>query len=823
MLFITSYFTIVQKQSGTVDCQQLSFKGNTIRYCEKAVYVADQTVVSTQISDIGLSFFLHTETAKNLKLQANIIAPEFSTFSLTGNLIIEQCQMNVGNSETILSVLISQNTLNLQVLDSSFVSYFNSKTILDAATLSLNSTNIIIYRSNITSTMTTVSGSLSGISGNCQSINLKSVSATFSITTTSVDNSTCGAISANMDNSLINISLSNITGSVMAAGKNGLLIGIGNNVSINVSEDSKVTVTGLQPDFSDFKLCNGTCGAPVIYTVQSFTSLTQSSTYAFSSKVDDNSVITFDQIPTLNFSTGFSVFQSISGTIQNLKINGSFNTNTDVNIFGATLINVELKQIIIDAVISSKGRISLISSLVSQINLNSFSVTGTYTATSSFCLINMLGSTYVQGQFSNIINYRYSANVQVAPASLSTLLFLNSKVDLNVFNTSLNISSNFDVANFYSLLVYKFIGYTTSLVFSSVQLHQGYSDTDKTILAGVLFNQLTCYSLKLSNILINYATKSSDKSQTYYQTIIGNANITELIVSNSKITHYINYPRLDKIGLIALSSYTKQSTLTIQNLEYNLNAESQTLNSATTKDFGLVVGLRIGFDLSQLTIINSVIQEIFTISQANQAFIGIITGSIQISTSVTNTIIHDSKLNAPQCTYIGLIGASSGPLSFTNIQIQNCQLQASSQAGLFSNISGQAVIENIMISDYTQQVLNWNQDSAIICGNATNAQITLSSVTFKRSIYSGTASTHSSIVFGSFSGSSATITNCKFNVNVQGTSSAVGSMSGESHVDILNSYVSATNNCFMFSSVGVDTCKESHVIQQGSLDNIRYE
>ncbi|CAL6015718.1 Hypothetical_protein [Hexamita inflata] len=822
MLFITSYFTIVQKQSGSVDCQQLSFKGNTIRYCEKAVYVVDQTVVSTQISDIGLSFFLHTETAKNLKLQANIIAPEFSTFSLTGNLIVEQCQINVGNSETILSVLISRNTLNLQVLDSSFVSYFNSKTILDAATLSLNSTNIVIFRSNITSTMTTVSGSLSGISGNCKLINLKSVSATFSITTTSVDNSTCGAISANLDNSLINISLSNITGSVMAAGKNGLLIGIGNNVSINVSTDCKVTLTGQQPDFSDFKLCNGTCSAPILYTVQSFTSLTSSSTFAFSSKVDDNSVITFDQIPSLNFSSGFSVFGSVSGTVRNLKINGSFNTNSDVNIFGATLINVELKQIIIDASINSKGRISLISSLVSQINLNSFSVTGTYTTVSNFCLINMLGSTYVQGQFSNVTNYRYSANVNVAPASLSTLLFLNSKVDLNVFNTSLNISSDFDVANFYSLLVYKFIGYTTSLVFSSVKLHQGYSDTDKTILSGVLFNQLTCYSLKLNNILINYATKSSDKKQTYYQTIIGNANITVLSVSNSKIIHYINYPRLDKIGLIALSSFTNQSTLTIQNLEYTLNAESQTINSAT-KDFGLVVGLRFGFALSQLTIINSVIQEIFTISQANQAFIGIITGSIQIPTSVTNTIIHDSKLNAPQCTYIGLIGASSGPLSFTNIQIQNCQLFASSQAGLFSNISGQAVIENIMISDYTQQVLNWNLDSAIVCGNATYAQITLSSVIFKHSIYSGTVSMHSSTVFGSFSGSSATITNCKFEVNVQGTSSVVGSMSGESHVDILNSYVSATNNCFMFSSVGVDTCKESYVIQQGSLDNIRYE
>ncbi|CAL6042320.1 Hypothetical_protein [Hexamita inflata] len=115
-------------------CNNLLLRGTSLRYCEKLRNVVDLNVEFSQSYDVGFSFFVHTEIAKNLVLSSQIQAPSFSTFALTGNMVIENCQIVI-HSITTQAVLISSTTISMQITDSLLIANFTSSIdMLNAAT-----------------------------------------------------------------------------------------------------------------------------------------------------------------------------------------------------------------------------------------------------------------------------------------------------------------------------------------------------------------------------------------------------------------------------------------------------------------------------------------------------------------------------------------------------------------------------------------------------------------------------------------------------------------------------------------------------------------
>ncbi|CAL5975770.1 Hypothetical_protein [Hexamita inflata] len=837
------YCLVLAQSASESECQQLLIRGSSTRYCEKASLVVDKTIQLTQSYNEGFSFFVHTEISKNLKISAMITAPRFSTFSLTGNLIIEHCSIEI-NSTTSSSVIGSFSTLQMQIFDSSFVSNFTTQESLDAATLSLNSTSVSIQRTKIISLMKTVLGSLSGITGNCPVVSLTKVSADFQLTTTSTDNSSCGAIIANMNNAIISISLSNISGIVNAAMKNGLFIGNGNNVSIDVSVDSKVTITGQYPDLHDVTTCSGLCGASAQVTIKPINPVTTSQINGFissfiftSSSIAQGSQIDFDPNLKLSFNGNFSVF-AYAQSISNMRITGSYQVSGDESSYASIIGNnitqnqIELNKIVISVSISTLQacRLNIISNnITTKLTINSFIVTGTYsTVSGSFSLIQSFGPNIYESSTTSVIqNYQFLG--QVTTSAVSSLLSLTVKCNLELYNSNFNISSSLSPTIQSGLLIKSVPNSLVKLKFDSIQLQQSYSEQDMPILSGIMFNMLSCAILSINKFSISYSTKNvKDISSSKPHTLFGSISAPIITISNSKITHYINAVLIQRLGLISVNMQDKCS-LSITNIKHSIHCQS----SGQVRDFGLIGGAQTGvnYQLTSVTIQNSAFQARINVPTTDDGklYIGIIAGNATMSITVLNTRIQDSVISAPQSASVGLIGAQfSGPLNLTNIDIQNCQISALSNSGLIASLIGVSFFNKIRVDYFTANIRSQNIQSALFCGNVTNSNLTVLFVTFKNSnLIGSTFETSSGVVFGSYFSSNATVQNCLFKAQLgeQIHYSFLNTITSDrvvSYVDFQNTTVTTSNNCFIFSDLWKFTCTESRNLEV-SNDIIRYQ
>ncbi|CAL6063220.1 Hypothetical_protein [Hexamita inflata] len=710
----------------------------------------------------------------------------------------------------------------------------------DAAVFSMNSTSVIILLTKITSQMVTESGSLSGISSNSPSISLQNVSSSLQIQTKSNTNSICGSIAASLDNAQIRIMQSNISGLILAAMKNGVLVGIGNNVSF-VNIDSNILVSGSDPDFNaDKSSCTGICGQNSVLRVKPLQAVTQGnfngyiSSYIFWYSTDfDNSQINFE---TGTFNGNFSVFQ-IVGNIRNLQISGTYSVlgdmNSYANIFGSNITSLTLSQIMISVSISTQStqcKINILTNaLSSQLILNSLVVSGTYQISQGqFSLINILGRpSYVPNRISQITNYQFTG--QVFTQTMSSLIVIILKnMDLNVNNSKFIVSPTFNIAMTAGLLISKInqvLGSIGDMIFDNINIQKYLSDNDVTIVNGTLFNQAICTSIKLSNININYQTKNNT-NDLYVHTLLGTFVSPNVEIINCVIKHYIRASFLQRFGLLSINSQQNSCLITINNVFYQMNA----MSSGAVKDFGLIGGSIMfqNYSNNKVIINNTKIQAQITITpqsenQLNIHYLGLILGYSIMTVIVENTKIYDSTIDTSTCNQIGMIGGYiDGLTQFSNIVLLNCNLSAFSKTGLFANIIGVSNVSNINISSFTQTTQNQHLQSAIFCGNASNANITINQVQFKHSNYTGgQVGASSGIIFGSFISSNATINNCNFicKVNIQKYSVVNDFVSGavNSFIDFNNTVVHTSNNCFAYQEV----CKDSWLV--GNVVSKRYQ
>ncbi|CAL6028117.1 Hypothetical_protein [Hexamita inflata] len=828
-------------------CNNLLLRGTSQRYCEKLRNVVDLNVEFSQSYDIGFSFFVHTEIAKNLVLSSQIQAPSFSTFTLTGNMVIENCQIVV-NSITSQAVLISSTTISMQITDSLLVANFTSSVdMLNAATISMNSSSVTIQRCNITATLTTHNnGNLSGISNNCHLTTINQVQMNLLISINSAQYSSCGAIIANIDNALINIKSSQITGIINAIFDNGPLVGAGNNVTFNISQDSQISLEGVQIQYqTDITLCNGLCGQIQPTIVRAVSSVYQ--TTIGSTNVNyilnyndqfNNSEIDFDPTLQLNFNGIFSVIINC-GTIRNLKITGSYSVSSSsalyANIFGINnAIQLNLYQIRVIASINalSSCKLNIITNnITSQFIINSFQVSGSYqTINGPFNIIaSMGGSEYIINQTSILKNYQFVGTAQVSVQMSSLGIYIVKLSDLHISNSVIVTSNSVQITG--GLLVGKsnnqlFQPCSGNFVFNNIHITQRNSDGNQEIVNGVIFQLLICTNIIISNFEIQYQSQSDFQNQPSQQSIFGNVIATNVNISHSKIVHSINASYMQRFGLITLDYYQQsinQIQLTIDKIDYQFNLFSCDDGSGVIRNIGMV-GVAVSsnnYTLSSIQVKDSKIQMLVSVSTAGNN-IGVIIGyAIIMPINVTNTDISDSKIDTPLSTQIGVIsGSVTGILSITNINVKNLVLNSQQNTGFIGYIQGTASLNNISVKNWDLSVSIQASQSAVFCGVAVSAQIFISSFVLSKTTYSGGNRLISGIVFGSYTSSQCSIVNSQFVVEVksQFPYTLVQSFTSDlsSYIDVQNSQFSTSNNCFSGTQ-----CSQTWTVVQGSTQKFQ--
>ncbi|CAL6042949.1 Hypothetical_protein [Hexamita inflata] len=445
-------------------CNNFYARQVIIQYCEKQKMVTDKTISQVQSFETGFSFFLYTEVAKNLKIRAEITASSFSTFSMTGNLVVENCVIKVQATSTS-SALLSLASRDVLVTDSVLKANFLSAGIygaLNAAGLLLNSSSVKVTKVNLTVDMNTNIGDVSGIASFCQNIILEQLRAVITIFANSTTNSTCGAISAVAQNAVIAISNSTLSGNMYAAADNGYLVGAGINVTIDVSDDSLVTITGPQTNnTAHFWSCYGFCERPLpITTVLPVSAVTQigssSSCVLTPGTTADNSEVVFDPSRDFSFQGNFSVFGQ-AASVSNLKVSGRYQVTGELgsyaNIFGSNMTDVlVLRKIIIQVSIStlSQCKLNLVTNSISaQFTINSFLANGSFqTEFQTFNAIAVAAAaSYTANQASAIINYQITGEVTSSSAQSTLGVQVVKFIDLNIINSFFIINLKFKSVN----------------------------------------------------------------------------------------------------------------------------------------------------------------------------------------------------------------------------------------------------------------------------------------------------------------------------------------------------------------------------------------
>ncbi|CAL6087541.1 Hypothetical_protein [Hexamita inflata] len=805
MQFVQILSIVFSKSATDIECQNLLLRVKSTRYCEKVTQLVDKTVTLNTITTESFSLFINVEMTKNLILTAVVQSSTFSTFALTGDLIVENCQIEV-TSTSSSSALLSLAALQVLIVDSSFTCTLTP--ILNdmvSATLVLSASQILINRSILSSVMHAQSGILSGFVCYSPKTYITSVTAYFNIQAQQ-----CGSISANIDNAIIIITSSNISGSITPTTSQGILVGSGNNVTIDVSIDSYITISGPFTDFNtNMNNCNGICGPTNLPVFKVFGSITSSSAFIFSTSSElSGSKIIFDANLNLIFTGNFSIIKYV-GNIQNINIQGQFSATGAVNSYAniissnittsVTFIQIQI-QVSVQA--QSLCKLNLISnSVTAQITINSLVVTGTYsTVSGGFSMIwQISASVYTPYQSSNITNYQFQGIIQTtAPSSLIVINVL--LIDLTIMNSNFTVTQTFNISGTSSILIKKFNSLADNsgiLIVNNIKVMQSISDQNINIIAGILFNYLYNTQIVFKKITVQYSSKSNIVN-SYQQTIFGIVFSPNITIAKSKFDHYIYANILQRIGLLSVSIQAI-SALQTNNIQYNLYASSSG-DLYQMNDFGLlgVYTPTLDYSTTQATITNSTLESKINVQIVNQnqnQYFGVLAGKVTMQITAYNLKIYDSFINAPTSKYVGIIGSITSKTNFSNLDVQNLQISALSYSGLFAYFSGPITLQNISFLNSNLYIQQPNVYSASLIGTLYSSTISITNIIYKNLNYTTPAPfLSSSLFFGSFYNSIALIQNCKLAVNSPSNIYFYSQLDG-GQIDVVQTAAQLTGNC----------------------------
>ncbi|CAL6025552.1 Hypothetical_protein [Hexamita inflata] len=699
------------------DCNEVLIRSQKSKYCEKSVYVVDKAIQYTQTYDVAFSFFVHTEVAKNLKVSANITAPSFSTFSMVGNLVIENSRIEV-ETHSSSSALLSLASRTVFVIDSILKANFSSvdySQALNAAGLSVNSSSLKVQKVNLTVDMNTNIGDISGIVSFCPIIVLEQLRAVFTMKTISSTSSNSGAMSAVAQNAVITISNSTLSGNMYAAADNGYLVGAGINVTIDVSEDSLITITGPQTNnTAHFWSCYGFCERPLPITtvlpVSAVTQIGSSSSCVFTQGTTaDNSKVVFDPSRDFSFQGNFSVFGQ-AASVSNLKVSGRYQVTGELgsyaNIFGSNMTDVlVLRKIIIQVSISalSQCKLNLVTNQISvQFTINSFLANGSFqTEFQTFNAISVAAAaSYTADQASVIINYQITGEVQ-ANSALSTLGVQVVKfIDLNIKNSFFTTNTFFITKN--GIIVGN-VNQDQNTVcqgefkFLKIEVKQKLQNSENMeVPSGILFQLIVGTSLNITNINVQYVCMSKIDNM-FTQSIFGNVVVTTAVIFGCNVIQIVNLQQVQRLGLISLNSAatTSQVTVSVVRVKYDMKG---TFNKES-RDIGMV-----GFANYQTTYSSSSIQVngcqiSMKVSCEDSRFVGAVVGQALVKVYIQNSLISDTYIESVKGQNIGSLAGIVGGLRLNNVNVSSCNVTALSDVGLVQKCIGEtSYIYNLQIT-----------------------------------------------------------------------------------------------------------------------------
>ncbi|CAL6003274.1 Hypothetical_protein [Hexamita inflata] len=748
------------------DCNEVLIRRQKSKYCEKSVYVVDKAIQFTQTYDVAISFFVHTEVSKNLKVSANITAPSFSTFAMVGNLIVENSRIEV-ETHSSSSALLCIDSRAVQVIDSILkanFSFVDNSQALNAAGLSMNSSSIKIVRVDLTVYMYTNVGDISGVVGSCSIVTLQQLCAIFTMYTISTTNSNSGAISAVAQNAVVTISNSTLSGNMYAAADNGYLVGAGINVTIDISDDSLITITGPQTNnTAHLWSCSGFCERPLpITTVLPVSAVTQigssSSCVLTQGTPADNSEVVFDPSRDFSFQGNFSVFGQ-AASVSNLKVSGRYQVTGELgsyaNIFGSNMTEaLVLRKIVIQVSISalSQCKLNLVTNSISaQFTINSFLANGSFST--EFQTFNAIAvaaaASYTADQASVIINYQITGEVASSNA-LSTLgVQVVKLIDLSIRNSLFTTTTFFTTKN--GLIVGNVnqdqnTACQGEFKFLKIEVKQKLQSTENMeVPSGVLFQLIVGTSLNITNINVQYAC-TNNVDQKFTQSIFGNVVVTTGNILSCNVIQIVNLEQVQRLGLVSLNNaaITSQVRISILKVKYQLKG---TFNK-DSRDIGMV-----GFANYQTTYSTSSIQVngcqiTVKVSCEDSRFVGAIVGQALVKVYVQNSSISDSCIESVKGLNIGSLAGIVGGLRLNNVNVSRCNVTALSDVGFVQKcIGGISYIYNLQINGqfFTVQDL---ARSSLVYGQISGAQTTISALEIKQSLFTS----HSSfpIVFGQF-------------------------------------------------------------------------
>ncbi|CAL6025532.1 Hypothetical_protein [Hexamita inflata] len=760
----------VEKQA--IQCNYMYSRTQSVRYCDQQIYVVDVDIDYTTTSDVAFSFFLHTEVAKNLKIRADITAPAFSTFSMTGNLVVENCVIKVKATSTS-SALLSLATRDVLVVDSVLKANFISTDVsgyLNSAGLSINASSINVARVNLTVDINTGTGDVSGVVSYCQSTILQKLQAVFTMYTISSTSSNSGAISAIAQNAVITISNSTLSGNMYAAADNGYLVGAGINVTIDVSDDSLITITGPQTNnTAHFWSCYGFCERPLPITtvlpVSAVTQIGSSSSCVFTpGTAADNSEVVFDQSRDFSFQGNFSVFGQ-TASVSNLKVSGRYQVTGELgsyaNVFGSNMTDVlVLRKIIIQVSIStlSQCKLNLVTNQISaQFTINSFLANGSFqTEFQTFNAISVAAAaSYTADQASAIINYQITGEVTTSSA-LSTLGVQVVKfIDLSVKNSFFTIGINFITTN--GLVVGKAnqdlsAPYEGKFIYANILVKQQALIVEN-MPSGVLFNLILGKNITIVNITIRYYSKNAQQVDSH--SIFGNVFAPAIQITRCYVTQNVIASSAQRLGLV---TFNYQSATTYLSTQINTLIYVLTTNlDLDSKNIGM---LGVSVYTSNYAAFSAILNDCSVKTQIQSPYaqyVGSIVGCAYILVQVQSSVILDSNISASQ--FVGIVCGVVRAANMFKSSIKAFTVSGQ-QLALIQSVVKQLTISGSQFTALTLNPLSAS-NSALILGQISNGTIGIINLIFNAQINFETVF---NVLFGASRNTVSTVQKSKINI-----------------------------------------------------------
>ncbi|CAL6003286.1 Hypothetical_protein [Hexamita inflata] len=800
---------LIQIQADTIgilpiQCNSIYTRVQSTKYCEKLIFVIDKTIEHTQTYDMAFSFFLHTEVTKNLKIHADITAPSFSTFSMTGNLVVENCVIKVkATSES--SALLSLAARDVIVINSVLKANFNSVDnylALNAAGISMKSSSVKVIKINLVVDMNTNMGDISGIVSFCSIITIEQLQAVFTMYTISTTNSNSGAISAAAQNAVIAISNSTLSGNMYAAADNGYLVGAGINVTIDISDDSLITITGPQTNnTAHFWSCSGFCERPLpITTVLPVSAVTQigssSSCVLTQGTSADNTEVLFDQDKNFSFQGNFSVFGQ-AASVSNLKVSGRYKVTGELgsyaNVFGSNMTEaLVLRKIVIQVSISTLAQCKLnlvTNSISAPFTINSFLANGSFqTEFQTFNAIAVAAAaSYTADQASVIINYQITGEV-TSSSALSTLgVQVVKLIDLSVKNSFFVISQSFATQN--GLVVGKAnqdlsAPYDGKFLYVNILLKQK-TQSSQNMPSGVLFNLQQGKNITMVNATVQYYSNNSQQVNSY--TIFGNVLATVIQITKCNITQNVIASSAQRLGLITFNFGSSTLTAQFNQVSYILTAYLST----DSKNIGMLGVSDHTLDFLSYSAILSDCSVKTQIQSPYAQYVGSIVGCAQIRVQVQASVIFDSNISASQ--YVGIVCGVVRVGFIYKLSIQSFTVSGQ-QLALIQSVVKQLTISNSQFTSLSLNPLSAS-NSAIILGQIQSGTVVITNTIFNAQINFETVF---GVLFGASRNTVSTVSKSKINILNPKQLVLVGEFTGGS-VQISSSEIQSVS-CFSLVS-----------------------